>query len=300
MIRRQLSNKRIRIILGLALLAGFLAQCQKALTTRADQVPAVVVLNPVKLAGNAAMAAPIALPESREETVEERAARDPLGFMEYCVRRYDNGVRDYTCVFTKQELIADKLSTEQVMNAFFREKPFSVRLEWTRNEDKCSRALYVADRWVQNGKQMAVVEPGAIARLFLPYVMREIDGADARKSSRRTINQFGVRNSMELIVKFCKLAQKQGILKFEYLGKGEVGGRETLVFERRLPYTGENGTWPDRVLVVHMDKEHLVPALCTAYGDDDKKVLLGKYMTTDLKMNVNLPDSTFTKEGMGL
>jgi hypothetical protein len=286
---------------GIALLAGFALQCQRALMNRSDQtVSSVTVVSPVKLSGSAAIAAPIAMPATIEENVEARAARDPLGFLEYCLNRYDESVRDYTCVFTKQELVADKLSQEQVMNAFFREKPFSVRLEWTRNEDRCSRVLYVADRWLQNGKQMAVVEPGAIARLFIPYVMREIEGADARKSSRRTINQFGLRNSMTLIIKYCKLAQEQGILKLDYVGKGEVNGRETLVFERRLPYTGEGNLWPDRLLVVHIDKQYLVPALCVAYADEEKKILLGKYMTTDLKLNVNLPDSIFTKEGMGL
>jgi hypothetical protein len=259
-----------------------------------------VIRNPIKLTGNTALAAPAAEISVREETIEQRAARDPVGFIEYCLDRYDHGVRDYTCVFTKQERLGDTLSAEQVMNANFREKPFSVRLEWTQNEDRCSRVLYVADRWVEKGRQLAVVEPGKIARLFIPYVMKEIDGPDARKSSRRTINQFGLRNSMELILKYCRLAREKGQLKFEYVGKGEVDGRASLVFERRLPYAGEGGVWPDRVLVVHIDKETLTPALCTAYADDAKQTLLGKYMMTKVKLNVNLPDKTFTKEGMGL
>lgn len=301
MIRRHFSNSHIRIAVGLALLAGFLLQCQRAFTTRNNNdSPAVVVRNPVKISANAALAAPITEVQLRMESIEERAARDPLGFMEYCLDRYDHSVRDYTCVFTKQELVGEVLSAEQVMNAYFREKPYSVRLEWTKNEDKCARVLYVADRWVKEGKQQAVIEPGKIARLFIPYVMREIDGVDARKSSRRTINQFGLRKSMELTIKFCKLSQEKGILDFKFMGNGEVDGRPSLVFERRLPYTGEGGLWPDRVLVVHIDKELLAPSLCTAYADDNKQVLLGKYMTTGLKLNVNLPESVFTKEGMGL
>jgi hypothetical protein len=295
-----LTQRRFRIFVGLALLLGLVIQFQRAAGTRDDKTVSVAILNPSQLAGNAAIAAPAADVRNREESLEERAARDPVGFMEFCLERYDQTVRDYTCTFTKQELLGKKLSAEQVMNAYFREKPFSVRLEWTRNEDKCSRVLYVADKWVEQGRQMAVVEPGAIARLFCPYVMREIEGPDARKSSRRTINQFGVRNSMELILKFCRLARERNQLKFDYIGKGEVDGRETLVFERRLPYTGNEAEWPDRLLVVHMDKEWLLPSLCMAFADDDKSVLLGKYMTTDLKINANLPDSVFTKEGMGL
>ncbi len=301
MIRRHLSNRRLRIVLGLALVAGFLVQCQWALNSRSDSTtPAVVVVKPAKMSGNVAIAAPAVELPTRLETVEARAARDPMGFLQECLDRYDHTVRDYTCTFTKQELVGGKLSAEQVMRAYFREKPFSVRLEWIKNEDKCSRVLYVADKWVKDGKQMAVVEPGAIARLFIPYVMREIQGVDAKKSSRRTIDQFGIRNSLSLVMKYCKLAEEQGQLKFEYVGNGEVGGRQTLVFERHLPYTNEDGIWPDRVLVVHIDKELYAPLLCEAYADDAKQVLLGKYMTTDLKLNKNLPESVFTKAGMGL
>src|SRR5690606_481358 len=135
--------------------------------------------------------------------------------------------------------------------------------------DKCSRVLYVADKWIKDGQQMAVVEPGAIARLFVSYVMRPIHGADAAKSSRRTIDQFGLRSSMDLTLKYAKIAKERDVLgKFAYVGTGKVAGRDTLVFERHLPYTGENGAWPDRVLIVHLDRELRVPALCEAYADD--------------------------------
>jgi hypothetical protein len=233
------------------------------------------------------------------EGLEAFAARDPIGFFEFALDRYDRSVRDYTCVFTKQESIGGKLSNEQVMKAMFCEKPFSVRLEWVKNPDKCERVLYVADRWVDQGRQMAVVEPGPIARLFVKYVMRPIHGKDAKKSSRRTIDQFGLRNSLALVLKYCRMAQQQNMLKFEHVGAGQVNGRETLVFERRLPYTTEDGIWPDRVLVVHIDKELLLPTLCVAYADEKKQELLGKYMMTDVKLNPSLPDSVFTKTGMG-
>jgi len=301
MLRRHLTPRRSRIIIGFALLVGLLIQFRRAGIDRSEQNDSIVIHNPVKVTGGTAIAAIVSPPSGRhEETLADRAARDPVGFLEFCIDQYDRSVRDYTCTFTKQELIGEKLSAEQVMRAFFREKPFSVRLEWTKNEDKCSRVLYVADRWVEKGKQMAVVEPGAIARLFIPYVMRQIDGPEARKSSRRTINQFGVRNSLSLILKYCQIAKEKGILDFEYLGKGDVDGRETLVFERRLPYTGEDGPWPDRVLLVHIDEQWLLPSLCLAYSDPEKQNLLGKYMTTDLKLNANLSESVFTKQGMGL
>ncbi len=297
----RLTGGRLRAMLGIGLAAGLVMQWGRAYEARqgASAAPArTAAARPQPGQAIAAMTPPA---PSGAVDLEALAAADPIGFFEMALDRYDRSVRDYTCTFSKQELVGNRLTEEQVIRAMFCEKPFSVRFEWVKNEDKCSRVLYVADRWVKDNQQMAVVEPGAIARLFVPYVMRPIHGRDAQKSSRRTIDQFGFRNSLSLILKYCKLAREQGVLEaFTCLGKDRVEGRETLVFERRLPYTGEDGFWPDRVLVVHIDRETLLPILCTAYADDARQVLLGRYMMTDVKLNPNLPDSVFTMQGMGL
>ncbi len=300
MIRRQLTGQRLRVLVGLVLFAGLVFQCQRALVGASPQQPSVAVVAPVRPAPGVAFASPTPQPTTIIESLDALATRDPIAFLESALDRYDRSVRDYTATFTKQELVGGEMTAEQVMNAMFREKPYSVRLEWVKNQDKCARVLYVADHWLKDGQQMAVVEPGAIARLFVPYVMRPIHGADAEKSSRRTLDQFGLRNSLALTLKYTKLSQEKGVLNFKYTGKGKVADRDTLVFERRLPYEKEGGIWPDRVLEVHLDRETLLPTLCTAYADDAKKVLLGRYMLTNVKLNANLPDSVFTKEGMGL
>lgn len=292
-----LRHRRVRLLTGLILLGGLLIQCERALNDKSAEALPVVVKGPVK----AAFAALVPAEPGGLETLEQRAARDPIAFFDEAIKEYDRTVRDYTCTFTKQELIGGQLTEEQVIRAMFREDPFSVCLEWVRNADKAARALYVADRWVEDGQQRAVVDPaGAIASLLVSHVMRPIHGADAKKSSRRTIDQFGLRNAMSLIVKYGKQARDKGVLDLRYMGNGEVDGRETLVFDRRLPYTGDETVWPDRVLVVHVDKKLLVPVLCISYADDAKKELLGRYMTTDIELNVNHADSVFTKEGMGL
>ena len=283
------------------LLAGLLIQCQQALYHQAQESSPVVIKGPVKASPSMALASPTPGGLRPIEPLEARAARDPIASFEEALDQYDRSVRDYTCTFTKQELVGGQLTAEQVIKVMFREKPFSVRFEWIKNADKCDRVLYVKDRWIKDGQQMAVVEPGPLARLFVRYLMQPIHGELARKTSRRTIDQFGLRNSLTLALKYCKLAREMNVpFEFTYEGKGEVDHRETLVFKRRLPYTGEDGFWPDRVLVIHVDKELLFPTLCLCYADDDQQVLLGKYMTTDIRPNVNLPDSTFTKEGMGL
>lgn len=301
MIKTQLTSRRIQVVLGAVLLAGLLIQCQRAMVAQEENSPTTVVKEPARhYSPSAAFAAPVPIEPTPGESLDAQAARDPIGFLQMALDRYDRTVRDYTCTFTKQELLGDKLSQEQIMKAYFRQKPLSVRLEWKKNPDKVSRALYVADKWVEDGQQMALVEPaGAIAQLFVSYVFRPIHGEEASQSSRRSIDQFGLRNTLNLSIKFALLSREKNKLDLAYKGTDEFDGRPTLVFERRLPYTGEGGIWPDRLLVLHMDREMLLPTLCSAYADDDKKVLLGRYQITDVKLNANLPDSAFTKEGMG-
>jgi hypothetical protein len=96
------------------------------------------------------------------------------------------------------------------------------------------------------------------------------------------------------------MARDRNILRLDFIGKGNVDDRDTLIFERRLPHEGaKDPLWPDRVPVVHMDAEYKLPVLCESYSDDDKKNLLGRYQTTEIKLNPNLPDSVFSKEGLG-
>jgi len=302
MIQRHMSNGRIRLLIGFVLACGLMVQWHRALIARSVAEPiAAVAFSPQKPGPHEAFATPT--PShllAQTESLEAQASRDPMAFFEMMIDRFDKSVRDYTCTFSKKELVGKRMTETQVMEVMCRQSPFSVRLKWVKNADKCQRVLYVDDRWVKNNQEMAVVEPGVIAKLFVPYVMRPIHGKDAKKSSRRTIDQFGFRNSLALTLKYCKLAEQKNILDFNYIGTENLAGRETLVFERHLPYTGENSEWPDRVLVVHIDKELLLPTLCVAYSDDAKQQLLGEYKMSDVKLNPSLPESAFTKKGMGL
>lgn len=234
------------------------------------------------------------------DALEAMALEDPVAFLEMALDQFQRRVRDYTLTFSKREQINGRLSNLQVIEAMVRESPFSVRLEWADNAGPCSRVLYVTDRWTKHGQAMALIEPGPIARLFVAYVMRPIHGPDARRHTRRTVDKFGLGNCLRLTLKYCHVARQQGILDVRCRGTAQLDGSPTLVFERRLPYTDEDGFWPDRLLVLHVDKATLLPKLCIAYADLDRRTLLGRYQFSDVCLNVGLADAVFTAEGMGL
>lgn len=293
---RWTTGRKARAVVGLLLVAGFCIQCQKLSAGKSSLQEARAEKprnNPS--AAYATIKPPVLLSDPLATTIKT----DPIAFFRGAIERYDRSVHDYVCTFSKQELVGGELTTEQITQVKFREKPFSVNMLWVKNADKAQRAIYVQGKWTgKNGEKLAVVEPaGAIARLLVDDVTRPIDGPDAKKAGRRQIDQFGFANSLRLILKYCDLGMQRKEGSVKYVGEGTIAGRPTYVVERRLPYTDDNGMYPDRLLVVHVDKEYLVPTSCTSYADEAGTKLLGRYVVTDIRFNVGLTDRDFARKG---
>ncbi len=224
------------------------------------------------------------------------AQRDPEQFMRYCLDRYRAEIRDYTCVFEKCERIGGKLRKVEQIEVRYREQPTSVYMIWKKNADKARRVLFIDTPEFVNGKgeKIAHIEPaGAIARLFVSDVEIPIHGEQARRSSRRPIDQFGFRRALEKLLSDNARAAERGELEFHYSGNGEIDGRPTWVFERILPYRGPNGPYPNARMVMHIDREWLLPTAVYTFADKEGKQLLGSYIYTQVRLNPRLPDEAF-------
>jgi hypothetical protein len=286
--------RKLRTAVGLLLVIGFCVQYPQLSAGKSPQSEAFAAMpNPSAAYATIENPAPIGDPYGL------MARSDPLGLLRVAQERYDRTVRDYVCTFSKQELVGGRLTAEQVTRVKFREKPLSVNMLWVKNADKAQRAIYVEGKWTgKSGEKLAAVEPaGAIARVFVDYVMRPIDGPDAKKAARRRIDQFGFANSLRLIVKYCDLSAKHNELDLKYVGDSAVGGRPTYVIERRSAYTGDEGVYPDHLMIVQLDKESLLPVSCISYADEAKTKLLGRYVVTDVKFNVGLTEGDFARKG---
>lgn len=286
--------RKLRAAVGLMLVIGFCVEYQQLSAGKSPQSEA-----PASKPDPSAAYAAIENPAPVGDRYGLMVRSDPLGLLRVAQERYDRTVYDYVCTFSKQELVGGRLTAEQVTRVKFREKPLSVNMLWVKNADKAQRAIYVEGKWTgKNGGKLAIVEPaGAIARVFVDDVMRPIDGPDAKKAARRRIDQFGFANSLRLIVKYCDLSAKHNKLDLKYVGDSAVGERPTYVIERRSAYTGEEGAYPDHLLIVHLDKENLLPTCCTSYADEAKTKLLGQYVLTDVKFNVGLTEDDFARKG---
>lgn len=236
-----------------------------------------------------------------DDPLVDQIRRNPLGYIERIRGDYGRRVRDYTCRLTRQEFLGSRLGDEQVAEIKFREGPYSVFMHMIENPGQARRVLYVKDRFVENGQQNAVIEPESpIARLFVSSVRRPIDGEDAKLASRKRIDEFGFANALDLLIKYAKQSAEIGRLDLTFTGTGEIDHRPTYIFKRRLPIHEDPTRWPDALLVVHIDQEWELPVACFSYADTGGRDLLGKYVYTDVNLNVGLQAVDFDPQSYGM
>lgn len=228
-------------------------------------------------------------------SLEGKANLDPLGFLSDAHQYYRISIRDYRCTFLKRERLGGSLRPPETTTVMFKESPYSVMMSWPKSPRPARRVLYVEGKWHdKEGRALAQVQPEPVLAMLFPRMMRPIDDWIARTRSRRRIDQFGFGRTLERIIEYCEMAKIEGMLEFAYEGPSIVGNRRAMEFVRRLPYTGPDGKYPDRVLRLHLDQEWLLPIAVFTYADDDENRLLSSYVYEDIELNVGLSDADFT------
>lgn len=228
--------------------------------------------------------------------LESLARRDPSAVVALAVERYQRDVRDYRATLEKQELLPDGMSPVQQLDMRYRRAPFAIYMIWKSNPSGARRALYRdAPEFVdRKGRKLARVEPhGTLVRLVTTDVFVQIHGPDARKNSRRTIDEAGFGGALELLQRFNAAAAARGVLDFRYDGRGSVDNRPTLRFIRRLPYEGPDGAYPDAKMILELDAEWLLPTSVQSFADEAQTQLLGRYVFTNVELNVGLGEDAF-------
>jgi hypothetical protein len=264
--------------------------------------PAAPVVVPVALAEATPIVAAAPPATEFDPTPHTRAGyaalaqRDPVALIQLGHERFEREVHDYRCVLLKQELLSDGLSPIQEIEVRVRQTPRAIFMLWQQNATKVKRALFKEDpQFVdKQGRPMARVEPaGAVVRLFCTDIFMPIKGEQAQQTSRRTIDECGFAASFDLAERYAQIAREDGVLDVCFSGIGEVDGRPTFVITRRLPYTGDNGVYPDAKMVLHLDEERLLPVAIESYANQEGTKLLGRYVFTKVELNPGLTESDF-------
>ncbi len=228
--------------------------------------------------------------------VVSKPETDPNTLIRLGRERYHKDVREYRCVLVKQERIEGELTDVQEVEVRFRESPRSIYMLWLKNAGQARRALFIDDPQFKDsqGRKLARVEPaGAVVRLFVADLYMPIDGPEARKASRRTIDECGFGATFDILDRYNAIAGQRGDLDLRYAGVGQVDGRPTHVIVRELPYEGPGGDYPDARMVLHLDQEWMLPVAVYSYADTEEKTLLGSYVFTHVELNPSLGEDAF-------
>jgi hypothetical protein len=235
-------------------------------------------------------------PSTQDDELVRQAMDDPLAFLKMCREHYLSTVRDYRCTFhiRERESSNGELGPHQEIDVRFREHPFSVDMRWNKNPVRAKRVNYVAGRWRHGERELAMIYPSGVVALLAPAgVKLDIHSPEVREASRRPVDDFGFRRTLELIIATCEKAQADPSYALSYIGERELYGRPSLVLRRLLPYTGPESPYPDRLLLIYIDREWLVPTGCYSFADDREKEPIGAYVTNSVRLNTGLTDADF-------
>jgi len=291
---RWISRRRPRILVGLLLIFIFCMQYQWI----AGPDTPVVLRESVVMAEEPVNADPF----------EMLIRRDPLAALIEARTQHRRSVIDYECVMIKQELLPAGMSEEQEIKVRFRHAPYSVYMEWLRNPGPAARVLYIKGRWTNSDatnpdeRELAIAQPGVIARFFLKSIKQPIHGRLAKKASRRYVDDFGFEKTLDRLINISEMAKSRSELTLTFAGESRFDGRPVCVIRRHLPYTGEGGLYPDRTAEILVDQEHRVPVAIYCYSDDEGQPqnLLAKYEYHNVQMRVGLTDKDFEPATYGM
>jgi hypothetical protein len=202
-------------------------------------------------------------------------------------------VRDYACLFVKQERVRGQLQPEHLIAMRVRVQPFSVHLRWVGPKQFIGQeAAYVVGR---NNGMMRVRSTGLLG--VVGFVSLDPRDPRALESSRHTIQEAGIGNLIDQFGRGWELERrlnrtqvhvadydynKRKCTRVETIHPDRAGGQlsfyRSIVYfdkENRLPIRVENYDWPAKA------------------GDAPDLAEVFSYV--NLRLNVSLPDSTFDR-----
>ncbi len=240
---------------------------------------------------------------------EELIRKEPLAALLEARAQHVENVKDYRCTLVKQELLPSGMSAEQEIEVLHRLEPYSVVMLWKRNPGLAKRVLYTKgklidpDETAHGERELALCQPeSAAAKWLIKSIKMPIGGSMAKKTARRSIDEFGFKRTLDLLIKYCEMARDRGEMSLEFRGETRFDGRPVWVLLRRLAYTGEKGIYPDRTAEIYVDKEYHIAIAVYCYSDDAKlpQNLLGKYEYRDITFDLGLTEADFAPATYGM
>jgi len=204
-----------------------------------------------------------------------------MDILNACLARSQK-LQQFTQTLTKQERIGGKLEETETMFLKFRAKPLSIYMKWTKEPHQGRELIYVEGKNKNNAVLHEYVGPLNVLVKINP------DGSEAKKRSRRSVKQAGIRNATKSLVDLSEKARKRGDMRLKIMGIEKVDGRDVVVLCRLLEKRDDYCVY---MTVIYIDPVHLLPVKVVGYDWDHR--LAWVYTSGDIKTDVKLTDKDF-------
>jgi len=207
--------------------------------------------------------------------------------------RYRKEIRHYSTTLVRRQNKSEKpggLSKWDKIRLRIREKggPWAVYMYWDKGANEGLEALYVHGKYED---KVWIKHP--LLRLLPPFSF-EVRDPVLMKDNRHPITKAGVGRLMDSLLDQCELAEKFGDAEhaFEYLRRGKVDGRPTVVVVRQLP---KRDFYYCHKAIVELDLEWGYPVKIQTYNWDG--ILLEDVRYRDIKWNdPDITEKQFDKD----
>jgi hypothetical protein len=199
-----------------------------------------------------------------------------------------NGVRDYTALFFKEELVGRRM-VRQAMELKLREKPFSVYLRF-QDPHRGREVIYVDG---QNRGNLLVHEEGV--KGLVGTVQLLPTSPQAMDENRYPVTRLGLTNLLNTIIEQWEAESKFGESDVQYFPEAKVGQTACQVIEASHPQPRRQFKFHKTRL--YLDKQTKLPIRVEQFSwparAGDQAPLVEMYMYSNLKTNASLSERDF-------
>ena len=229
--------------------------------------------------------APLPAPEEMDRLL---ARADPIAFFDWCLKRYDREVRSYRVTFIRKEFLDGHERKEEVIACSFRDRPFSVRMDWRKNPGSAKALLYVEGEY--DNKVFVVLH--GLASFLTKTQSLPLSSPLIKDASRFPVTDFGMRAGLARARRVWSAAKARGELRVTVRDEVlEQTGRRCWVLRRpRFKEAELDGVMESTLWI---DRETWLLACSVETGKKDQ--LLGRYIYADVGLNPSFDPATFTR-----
>lgn len=201
-------------------------------------------------------------------------------------------VKDYTAVFTKTELVGNRM-VKQTMEMKFREKPFSVYFRFRSGQEAGREVIYVAGT---NNGNLLVHETGIKA--IAGTLNIKPNGREVMEENRYPITRVGISNLLETAFQIWETEQKYAApddVEVKFFPNAKLG--DSACEAVQITHKKSHRELKYSLSRVYFDKQTKLPVRAERFGwpkrQGEKAPLVEEYTYSNVQTNVGLKNSDF-------